>query len=87
MAGPGPGWPWQAVSPSSNGPLRSPTRSHFEKLASRHGIPKALVAEIVDQVRGAIADWPRFAGSVGVLKASTQEIADRCSEIERAFRV
>ncbi|MDM7927556.1 MAG: type II toxin-antitoxin system HipA family toxin [Blastomonas fulva] len=45
---------------------RTITREHVEKLAKNHGIPSKRVAAAIDDVRAAIACWPKHARDTGV---------------------
>jgi serine/threonine-protein kinase HipA len=54
---------------------RTPTRAHVLKLGRRHGLNEKNVAQIIERVRVAIADWPKFAKSAGVRGASIKLIA------------
>jgi serine/threonine-protein kinase HipA len=55
---------------------RAPTRDHVINLGRRHSLLEKRVAEIIDQTRAALADWPKFAQSVGVSPASQKIIAE-----------
>jgi serine/threonine-protein kinase HipA len=54
---------------------RRPTRDLVYKLGIRHGITNKRAAAMIDNVRAAIADWPKFAKVAGVSSASTKMIS------------
>ncbi|RKE45871.1 MULTISPECIES: type II toxin-antitoxin system HipA family toxin [unclassified Sphingomonas] len=78
-AGPG-GEHYMAIE----GEGRAPTRAHVSALGRRHGLSARSIAEIIDMVRAAIAEWPRIAKEVGV-HASRTEIDGRLAHIAAAF--
>ncbi len=78
-AGPG-GEHYMAIE----GEGRAPTRAHVSALGRRHGLSARSIAEIIDMVRAAIAEWPRIANEVGV-HASRTEIDGRLAHIAAAF--
>ncbi len=45
---------------------RTISRAHVEKLGKSHGIPAKRVAEVIEDVRAALADWPIHALITGV---------------------
>jgi len=47
-----------------------PTRALVEKLGARHGIDAQAVKTVIERVREALADWPKFASAVGVTSSS-----------------
>ncbi len=55
---------------------RNPARRHVEALGARHGLAKATVATIIEEVRAAIVDWPKCAAEASVSASSTKEIAE-----------
>ena len=63
---------------------RAPTRTQVLKLGRRHGISDRTIAEIIDAVRDALADWPRVAAEVGVT-ASRAEIGERLAHTTTTF--
>lgn len=63
---------------------RAPTRAHVVTLGRRHGLSDRTIAEIIDAVRHALADWPRLAAEVGVT-ASRAEVAERLSNAAATF--
>ncbi|MFU7527381.1 type II toxin-antitoxin system HipA family toxin [Qipengyuania sp. ASV99] len=52
---------------------RAITRAHVDALGQRHGIAPRRIAEMVEQVRDALAEWPAHARETGV-DASCDEI-------------
>lgn len=63
---------------------RTPTRMQVMTLGRRHGLSDRTIAEIIDTVRDALADWPVIATELGVT-ASRAEIDDRLAHIIVAF--
>ena len=63
---------------------RAPTGSQVVTLGRRHGLPDRTIAEIIDAVRGALADWPRWATALGVT-ASRSEVAERLAHTAAMF--
>ncbi|CAN5345485.1 type II toxin-antitoxin system HipA family toxin [soil metagenome] len=57
------------------GERRRPTRAQVRALGKRHGLGKAAIDLIIDEVAAALADWPRFADEAGVTKTSRADIA------------
>ncbi len=49
---------------------RNPTRAHVAALGRRHGLAEREIAAVIDAVRAAVSDWPRFAEGAGVARAS-----------------
>jgi serine/threonine-protein kinase HipA len=64
---------------------RRPTRSHVSELGRQHGYNAKTVAAVIDEVRAATADWPRFAKSAGVTGASTKTIGAAQARVWAAF--
>jgi serine/threonine-protein kinase HipA len=64
---------------------RAPTRAHVEQVGRTHGIASARIAEIIDGVAAAIADWPAHAGEARV-QASLEDIGKRLESIRADFR-
>jgi serine/threonine-protein kinase HipA len=64
---------------------RHPTRRHVDQLGAEHGISKARIAGIVDQVTAAVDRWPKVAGDAEVGAASAREIAGRLANIRGRF--
>ncbi|HEY5412031.1 MAG TPA: type II toxin-antitoxin system HipA family toxin [Caulobacteraceae bacterium] len=58
-----------------SGEGRRPTRDHARALGRRHGLSERSMAEIIESVRAAVADWSEFAEAAGVMAASRQMIA------------
>jgi serine/threonine-protein kinase HipA len=63
---------------------RTPTRAQVMTLGRRHGLSDRTIAEIIDVVRGALADWRAIAEELGVT-ASRVEIDRRLSYMTAAF--
>ena len=63
---------------------RTPNRAQVVTLGRRHGLSDRTIAEIIDAVRGALADWPRLAAEVGVT-ASHAEIDERLAHTAATF--
>lgn len=64
---------------------RNPTREHALALGRRHSLPDRLIHTTIDEVRAAVADWPRFADEAGVSKASRAEIATAHQAVAQRF--
>lgn len=64
---------------------RRPTRAHVTALGKRHGLDKAAVDPIIDEVAAALADWPGLADEAGVTKASKTDIAAAHAAVAEAF--
>lgn len=64
---------------------RNPTREQVVTLGRRHGLAKPLIDTIVDEVRAAVAEWPRFANEAGVSRASRTEILAAHRMVGAAF--
>ena len=63
---------------------REPTRDHVERLCKRHGLSAPTIAAIIDEVRSALAEWPRLAKELGVT-ASRRVVTDGLCVIDRKF--
>ena len=63
---------------------RHVTGVHVAALGARHGIAKAAVVRIIDEVRSAIARWPQIAEEVGV-QHSAREIGERLAVVAAQF--
>ena len=63
---------------------RAPTRAQVTTLGRRHGLSDRTIAEIIDVVRGALADWPAIAAELGVT-GSRADIDDRLAHMTAAF--
>ncbi len=50
----------------------TPTRAHVASLGARHGLKPRQIAAMIDAVRAAISDWPKFARQAGVSAASAK---------------
>ncbi|MCB2112834.1 MAG: type II toxin-antitoxin system HipA family toxin [Parvularculaceae bacterium] len=64
---------------------RRPTRAHFDKLGARHGFNTKRIAAIIDEVRGAVADWPKFAQASGAGTESRNRVRDAHDRVFREF--
>lgn len=64
---------------------KNPTLEHARALGRRHSLPDRLIDAIIDEVRAAVADWPRFAVEAGVSKASRMEIATAHQAVATRF--
>jgi serine/threonine-protein kinase HipA len=64
---------------------RSPTREHVRALGRLHSLPGRGVDAIIDEVRAAVADWPRFAGDAGVSRASQAEVLSSLRSVDATF--
>lgn len=64
---------------------RNPTRAQVHALGRRHSLSDRLIDAIIDEVRAAVADWPRFAEDAGVTRASRAEILAAHQAVEAAF--
>ena len=64
---------------------RNPTRAHVLRLGARHGFNAGAVSAAMEQVRTAVADWPRFAAEAGVSPVSAREITAAHARIRTAF--
>ena len=63
---------------------RTPTRTQVMTLGRKHGLPDRTIAEIIDMVRDALADWPLIATELGVT-VSRAEIDERLAHTAAAF--
>ena len=63
---------------------RTPTRTQVATLGRRHGLSHRTIAEIIDTVRDALADWPVISKELG-LTASGAEIDNRLAHMTAAF--
>ena len=64
---------------------RNPTLEHVLALGRRHSLPDRLIHATIDEVRAAVANWPRFADEAGVSKASHAEIATAHQAVAQRF--
>lgn len=53
---------------------RNPGRGHIMSEAKAAGIDQVAAQRIFDEVRGAVDDWPRFAGEAGLSERRTAEL-------------
>ena len=63
---------------------RDVTFDHVKQLGARHGIKPARIAEIVDEVRSALADWHGHAADCGV-DLSKRAIGEALGQRDRGF--
>lgn len=63
---------------------RAITRAHAAALGARHGIAKAAVMRIIDEVRSGLARWQQIAEDVGV-QGSAREIGERLAVVDTQF--
>ena len=63
---------------------RAITRAQVTALGRRHGLTERSIAAVIDEVRGALAEWPRLSAEAGVT-VSTAEIAQRHAAVAAAF--
>jgi len=68
-----------------DGEGRRPTRAHIAALGERHRYSAKQVATVIDEVSGAVADWPKFAKEAGVSAASTKAIGDAHARVWADF--
>lgn len=61
------------------------TRRHVEALGARHGIAPRRIAEIVEAIRDALADWPLHARETGV-GVSLAVVSQGLTEVGRQFQ-
>lgn len=64
---------------------RRPTRAQVRALGKRHGLDKAAVDQVVDEVAAALAAWPGFADEAGVSKASKADITGAHGAVAETF--
>lgn len=64
---------------------KNPTREQVRSLGRRHGLPDRLIDAIIEDVRAAVADWPRLADEAGVSRASKSEIQSAHRSVVSAF--
>ncbi len=64
---------------------RNPTRGQVQALGRRHSLSDRLINATIDEVRAAVAEWPRFAKDAGVTRASRAEILAAHQAVEAAF--
>ncbi len=64
---------------------RTPTRAHVLRLAKRHSFSEIQVSQMIDAIRGSIAEWPRHAEELDV-GVSRDEIGERLAYIDKLFR-
>ena len=63
-----------------------PTRAHIIGLGERHSIPTRQIELVVDEVRAAVAGWPRFASDNGVSLGSAQAIGEAHARVWADFK-
>jgi serine/threonine-protein kinase HipA len=59
---------------------KAPTLRHVETLASEFRLPKGEVAAVLEAVRAAVGDWPRFAAEAGLSGRRAKEIGNVLKE-------
>ena len=64
---------------------RRPTRAHVTGLGETHGYNPRQVAVVIDEIRAAVADWPRFAKQAGVSAASAKAIGQAHARVWADF--
>jgi len=64
---------------------RKPTRAHVTTLGEQHSFSAKQVADVIDEVRSAVAAWPKFASEAGVSAASTKAIGKAHSRVWADF--
>lgn len=64
---------------------RRPTKAHVLKLGKRHGLHEKNIAEIIERVRAAISDWPKYAKAAGVSAASIKSIGGAHDQVWSDF--
>ena len=64
---------------------RDPKRGHVVKLGKKHGFNEKHIAAVIDKVRAAVTDWPKFAGAARVRAASRKSIGEAHARIWAAF--
>jgi hypothetical protein len=55
------------------------------KLGKWHGISEKRAAEIIDQARAAVAQWPNHADQIGVSKSSAKRVSEALGRTWEAF--
>ncbi len=64
---------------------RKPTREHVLKVGAPHGFDAKRTSAVIEEVRAAVADWPRHADAAGVMASSKAEIADAHARVWADF--
>jgi serine/threonine-protein kinase HipA len=64
---------------------RRPTRAHVVELGERHSFNPKQIAAVIDEVRAAVDDWPKFAKQSGVTAASTNAIGQAQARVWANF--
>jgi serine/threonine-protein kinase HipA len=64
---------------------RRPTRAQVTALGKRHGLDKAAVDAVIEEVAAALAYWPGLADEAGVTKASKTDIAAAHAAVAETF--
>jgi len=70
------GGPGGEHSTTVMGEGRNPGTEHFMKLAEKFSISSKDAKRIMDEVHGAVSDWPVFAGQAGISATSKKLIAN-----------
>jgi serine/threonine-protein kinase HipA len=64
---------------------RHPSKDHVRTLGLRHGLSDRLIEEIIEAVRAAVADWPKFAQETGVTAGSRKMITTAHEDVRSHF--
>lgn len=64
---------------------RQPMRAHVEKLGARHGFNAKRVEVIIDEVRAAVTDWPKYVRASGVGAGSRNRVREAHERVFRNF--
>jgi serine/threonine-protein kinase HipA len=64
---------------------RRPTRVHVTAVGKKHGLDVKHVTAVIDQVRAAVADWPKFAEAAGVTPSSIKVIREAHASVWADF--
>jgi serine/threonine-protein kinase HipA len=64
---------------------RRPTRAQVTSLGGKHSLHAKHVAAVIDEVRAAVADWPKFASAAGATAASTKMVGDALAKVWADF--
>jgi serine/threonine-protein kinase HipA len=64
---------------------RRPTRAHVTGLGEKHSYNAKQIAVVIEEVRAAVADWPKFATQSGVTAASAKAIGQAHAQVRADF--
>lgn len=67
------------------GEARTVSGAAVGRLGAAHGLKARAIEAVIDQVRGAVADWPAFAAAAGVSAASRMGAAEAHARAARDF--